>query len=154
MERRRVETKQTVLEPGPLQANVSRLANVMSRAEAEMEAAFERTGSVHKSTAARREAEVTELRRILAAKERAVDSVCIRTSFAPHNAAKKTARCDSVPVTLSPQLRETLSSTRRTLEARCAAAEGALRARDLEVQELREEATSLRTSKTAIQNRT
>lgn len=102
------------------EANVEKLSKVISAAETEMEAAFVRTGDLHKSTAERREAEVAELRRILAAKERAVDS-----------------------------LRETLASTRRALEARAGQAEAALAARDTEVLRLREELGAAKTANAA-----
>lgn len=76
----------------------------MEAAEEEMEAAFRRAGDIQRVQVQRREYETQELRRLLAAKDRAIDN-----------------------------LRETISSTRRALEAKLAQAEAALAHRDTEV---------------------
>jgi hypothetical protein len=66
-----------------------------------VENTFKRTTELHRTTANRRELEVEDLKKMVAAKERSIDS-----------------------------LRDTLSSTKRSLEARAMAAEGALASRE------------------------
>jgi len=89
------------------EANVDRLSRAMEAAEEEMENTFKRTTELHRSTAERREQEVLELRKVLAAKERSIDS-----------------------------LRETLSTTKRNLETRSIQAETTLAAREADVHRL------------------
>lgn len=69
-----------------------------------MEVAIRRTTDVQKSQFARKDVELGELRRVIAAKEKSIDS-----------------------------LRETLTVTKRTLEARLQQTESTLSARDAEV---------------------
>uniref|UniRef100_A0A7R9SVW2 Uncharacterized protein n=1 Tax=Polyblepharides amylifera TaxID=1486889 RepID=A0A7R9SVW2_9CHLO len=97
------------------EANVDRLSRAMEAAEEEMENTFKRTTELHRSTAERREAEILELRKILAAKERSIDS-----------------------------LRETLTSTKRSLEARAGQAEQAQQAAHQDVQRLLQEVRRLK----------
>lgn len=80
----------------------------MEEAEEELEAALRRAGDLHRDASSRREGEVEGLRRVIKAKERAMDS-----------------------------MRETLAETRRALEARAERAEAVARGHQLEMQSLR-----------------
>lgn len=57
------------------QASVDRLSMAMEAAEEELEAAAKRSGDIYKSNAVKKEQELLDLRRLLAEKERAVDSL-------------------------------------------------------------------------------
>lgn len=83
---------------------MDRLSRAMEAAEDEMDVALKRTGEVQRSQFARKDVEMGELRRVIAAKEKSIDS-----------------------------LRETLAATKRTLEVRLQQAETTLSARDAEV---------------------
>lgn len=105
------------------EANVDRLGRAMEAAEIELENTFKRTTELHKNTAERREIEVQELRKILAAKERSIDS-----------------------------LRETLTTTKRNLESRAMQAESTLVTRDSEVKRLKEELAAARGAKKSLES--
>ena len=90
------------------ETHVERLSLVMEEAEEELEAALRRAGDLHRDASTRREGEVEGLRRVIKAKDRAMDS-----------------------------LRETLAETRRALEARAERAEALSRGHQLEMQSLR-----------------
>lgn len=83
---------------------MSRLSRAIDVADDEMEEALRRTEEVHRITEKRREREISELRRVIAAKERGIDS-----------------------------LRETLSGTKRALEGRMRQLEDAIMQRDDDV---------------------
>ena len=90
------------------ETHVDRLSHVMEEAEEELEAALRRAGDLHRDASSRREGEVEGLRRVIKAKDRAMDS-----------------------------MRETLAETRRALEARAERAEAVSRGHQLEMQSLR-----------------
>eukprot|EP00854_Cymbomonas_tetramitiformis_P016970 gene16970-20164_t len=94
----------------------------MEAAEVELENTFKRTTELHKNTAERREIEVQELRKILAAKERSIDS-----------------------------LRETLTTTKRNLENRAMQAESTLATRETEVKRMKEEIAASRGAKKSLE---
>ena len=95
----------------------------MDSAEKELEAAFSRNGELSRAANSRKDAELGELRKILEAKERAIDS-----------------------------LRETLSATRRTLEGRIGQAEEALGVRDAELRAMQQELVGLKGSKRSMES--
>lgn len=87
-----------------MQKGVTRLSRAIDVADDEMDTALRRTEEVHRIAGRRRDQEIAELRRVIAAKERGIDS-----------------------------LRETLSGTKRTLEGRMRQLEDAIMQRDDEV---------------------
>ncbi|DBA70669.1 TPA: hypothetical protein ACH3X2_012048 [Trebouxia sp. C0005] len=97
---------------------VDRLNGAMESGEDEIDAAFRRTGDLHKSNAARKDAELQELRRVVAAKEKSIDS-----------------------------LRTQLATTKGSLEAYTQESEAILQQRDGEVQRLQEDVSHLETEK-------
>lgn len=97
---------------------VDRLNGAMESGEEEIEAAFKRTGDLHKSNAARKDAELQELRRVVAAKEKSIDS-----------------------------LRTQLATTKGSLEAYTQESEAILQQRDGEVQRLQEDVSHLDSEK-------
>ena len=86
------------------QDEAERLDKAMEDAEDEMESAFRRAGDIHRVQIKRQEHEAFELRRLLAAKDRAIDN-----------------------------MRDTISSTKRALDAKLAQNEAAMAQRDSEV---------------------
>jgi hypothetical protein len=86
------------------QKSVDRLGKAIEAAEEEMEGALRRTTDVHRSQLRQKELELSELQRVLQAKERSIDS-----------------------------LRDTLSTTKRTYETRLSQTESALSIREAEV---------------------
>ena len=98
------------------ESNVERLSRAMEAAEDELEMAFRRTGELHRGVSSRREAEVHDLRKVIQAKDSAIDS-----------------------------LRETLSSTRLNLEGRLGQAEALLASKEGELWTAKEQLTQLKT---------
>ena len=86
------------------QKSVDRLGKAIEAAEEEMEGALRRTTDVHRSQLRQKELELSELQRVMQAKERSIDS-----------------------------LRDTLSTTKRTYETRLSQTESALSIREAEV---------------------
>lgn len=95
----------------------------MDSAEKELDAAFSRNGELSRAARSRKDAELGELRKILEAKERAIDS-----------------------------LRETLSATRRTLEGRISRAEEALGVRDAELRAMQQELVGVKGSRRSVES--
>ncbi|KAL3152989.1 hypothetical protein ABBQ38_012017 [Trebouxia sp. C0009 RCD-2024] len=93
---------------------VERLNGAMESGEDELDAALRRTGELHKSNAARKDAELQELRRVVAAKEKSIDS-----------------------------LRTQLATAKGSLEAYTQESEAMLQQRDGEVQRLQEDVRHL-----------
>ena len=94
---------------------MERLSRAMEAAEDELEMAFRRTGELHRGVSSRREAEVHDLRKVIQAKDSAIDS-----------------------------LRETLSSTRLNLEGRLGQAEALLASKEGELWTAKEQLTQLK----------
>ena len=86
------------------QEEAGRLDKAMEEAEEEMESAFRRAGDIHRVQIKRQEHETFELRRLLAAKDRSIDN-----------------------------MRDTISSTKRALDAKLAQNEAAMSQRESEV---------------------
>ncbi|MEW5318205.1 MAG: hypothetical protein WDW38_009445 [Sanguina aurantia] len=90
--------------------SVDRLGRAIEAAEDEMEAALKRTTEVHRSQLKQKELELSEMSRVVAAKERSIDS-----------------------------LRDTLSTTKRTYDSRLSQAGSAAALKDVEIKALMEE---------------
>mmetsp|Transcript_30513 Transcript_30513/g.86252 ORF Transcript_30513/g.86252 Transcript_30513/m.86252 type:complete len:468 (+) Transcript_30513:167-1570(+) len=104
--------------------NVERLNRAMEAAEQEMEAAFRRAGDIHRVQVQRRDHEVHELRRLLEAKDRALDD-----------------------------MRDTIASTKRALAAKLAQSESALAQRDSEILRAQDENKQLRAENRQLKER-
>ncbi|GMH34051.1 hypothetical protein BSKO_01885 [Bryopsis sp. KO-2023] len=101
--------------------SVDRLSRAIDAAEDEMECALRRTGDVQRTQFARKDIEMTELRRVIAAKEKSIDS-----------------------------LRETLATTKRSLESRLQKSEGSLSLRDAELQQMQNEYASMKSERDSL----
>lgn len=102
--------------------SVDKLGRAIEAAEEEMEAALKRTNEVHRSQLKQKDIELQELRRVLNAKDKSIDS-----------------------------LRETLSAAKRTYEGRLGQAEATISQRELEISSLQSELVVLREDRVSLE---